>query len=158
MRRRKNGDSNHNINLGMPYFDQRPGLAAGVLITLFCCGGIFAWLYMLSLDSETCSKILGVAITVNILMLVGNVIGILFKGYDTYGQNFLITWILNIVFTVIGFGIRNIGFLTSSGNAADGVLFQFLQLMISILVAALISVIPTMLICGIMWIIMEIFG
>ena len=144
-----------NIRFDIPFFDQRWGMARGIILTLYLCGSVLSWLYLFSLNSENGAKILGMEIVVCILLFCVNLFGILKVGYNGYWSSTLSSWIFGIVINVMGFYIINVPLLLTAG---EGVLHVFLQFCIYILFSALLCAVPALLICAVMWAIEIIFG
>lgn len=159
MRARKNHDPHDiNIRFSMPLFDQRPGLIAGILLALFFTAGILVWIYLFSMDNETARKILVVEAVVNVILLAVNLFCILRVGYDGFLRNLGMTWLLNIVLTIIGFYIGHIHLLAAAADGQSVLLHGFLEFLVFVLLTALMAVVPTLIISLLMWLLMAIFG
>lgn len=159
MRARKNHDPHEiNIRFNMPLFDQRPGLIAGILLALFFTAGILVWIYLFSMDNATARKILVVEAVVNVILLAVNLFCILRVGYDGFLKNLGMTWLLNIVLTIIGFYICHIHLLAAAADGQSALLHGFLEFLVFVLLTALMAVVPTLIISLLMWLIMAIFG
>lgn len=156
--KRRQSSHDFNIRLNMPLFDQRPGLIAGIVLTLFFTGGILVWIYLFSMDNDTARKILIVEAVVNVILMLVNIYCILRVGYDGFLRNLGMTWLLNVVLTIIGFYIGHIHLLAAAANDQSVLLHGFLEFLVFALLTALMAVVPTLIICLLMWLIMAIFG
>lgn len=156
--KRRQSSHDFNIRLNMPLFDQRPGLIAGIVLTLFFTGGILVWIYLFSMDNDTARKILIVEAVVNVILMLVNIYCILRVGYDGFLRNLGMTWLLNVVLTIIGFYIGHIHLLAAAANDQSVLLHGFLEFLVFVLLTALMAVVPTLIICLLMWLIMAIFG
>ncbi len=132
------------------------GIVAGVLLTLLFVGGILVWIYLFSLDGSVSRKILFTELAVNAVLLGINIFLICRVGYDGFFKNLLCTWGANLVLTVAGFYIAQIHLLAAPEDGE--VLHGVLEFIIFVLLSALMAVIPALVICGVMWVIMAVFG
>ncbi|HIS46828.1 MAG TPA: hypothetical protein IAB46_04545 [Candidatus Scybalocola faecigallinarum] len=121
--------------------------AAGVLATLFCIGGVVIWFYVLGRSGEISHKILVVEIVVSLILLALNIFGICRIGYDGFLKSAAATGVIHVVLTTIGFYLAGLELM-------DGAM----RFAIYLGIAALMAVLPTMVISVIMWGIMALFG
>lgn len=157
-RRKRQSPHDFNIRLSMPLFDQRPGLIAGILMTLFFTGGILVWIYLFSMDNDMARKILVVEAIVNVILLLVNLYCILRVGYDGFLRNLGMTWLLNVVLTIVGFYMGHVHLLAAAADGQSILLHGFLEFIVFVLLTALMAVVPTLIISLLMWLIMAIFG
>ena len=146
-----------NLHLDLPIFDQRPGVVFGIILALFFVGGVMAWIYIIFSDDASSKIILITALIVSAILLAINLFTIFRIGYDGFLKNLGSTFLIGMVLTVAGFYIGGLDILKT---AEDGgrLLTAFLEFFIYIFLAALMAVVPAVLICFIVWMIMVIFG
>ena len=156
-KKKKNSRNEVNLHLDLPIFDQRPGVVFGIILALFFVGGVMAWIYIIFSDDASSKIILITALIVSAILLAINLFTIFRIGYDGFLKNFGSTFFIGMVLTVAGFYIGGLDILKT---AEDGgrLLTAFLEFFIYIFLAALMAVVPAVLICFIVWMIMVIFG
>ncbi|HIT05552.1 MAG TPA: hypothetical protein IAB53_02760 [Candidatus Scybalocola faecipullorum] len=156
-KKKKNSRNEVNLHLDLPIFDQRPGVVFGIILALFFVGGVMAWIYIIFSDDASSKIILITALIVSAILLAINLFTIFRIGYDGFLKNLGSTFLIGMVLTVAGFYIGGLDILKT---AEDGgrLLTAFLEFFIYIFLAALMAVVPAVLICFIVWMIMVIFG
>ena len=156
-KKKKNSRNEVNLHLDLPIFDQRPGVVFGIILALFFVGGVMAWIYIIFSDDASSKIILITALIVSAILLAINLFTIFRIGYDGLLKNLGSTFLIGMVLTVAGFYIGGLDILKT---AEDGgrLLTAFLEFFIYIFLAALMAVVPAVLICFIVWMIMVIFG
>lgn len=151
-RRRRGGYSFPHFSFIM---DQRPGFFVGILFALLLVLGILFWYLLFDLGTPDAGKILTVEICVNVLSLLINIIMICKVGYDDFLTNFRASYLLNMLFSVIGLYIAGVQLIENTGGSQ---LIEFWRFVTFVFIAALMALLPTIVICGVMWLIMSIFG
>ncbi len=141
------------IRYGVP--DQRPGFVGGVVLTVLTVLGIVFWILLFHREDVQSGRILAVEICVNGITLALNLFLICRVGYNGFLQNYVGTFLMNLFLAVIGLYIAGIRFY--QGNGVEE-LEAFWRFVIFLLLSALMALMPTLIICGLMWIIMSIFG
>lgn len=156
-KKKKNSRNEVNLHLDLPIFDQRPGVVFGIILALFFVGGVMAWIYIIFSDDASSKIILITALIVSAILLAINLFTIFRIGYDGFLKNLGSTFLIGMVLTVAGFYIGGLDILKT---AEDGgrLLTAFLEFFIYIFLAALMAVVPAVLICFLVWMIMVIFG
>ena len=156
-KKKKNSRNEVNLHLDLPIFDQRPGVVFGIILALFFVGGVMAWIYIIFSDDASSKIILITALIVSAILLAINLFTIFRIGYDGFLKNLGSTFLIGMVLTVAGFYIGGLDILKT---AEDGgrLLTAFLEFFIYIFLAALMAVVPAVLICFIVWMILVIFG
>ena len=149
---RGNDFFNRHYSQGIP--DQRPGFLTGILIAVFFLGSVFSWVYAVQKDSPDTNRVIQFVFVAAVFSLVLNLFLIFRVGYNGFGINFFVNYIIALVLTIAGMYIFNIHYPTANPN--DGrELWRFLFYLLSSL---LINGLPTFVISGIMWILMAMFG
>ena len=156
-KKKKNSRNEVNLHLDLPIFDQRPGVVFGIILALFFVGGVMAWIYIIFSDDASSKIILITALIVSAILLAINLFTIFRIGYDGFLKNLGSTFLIGMVLTVAGFYIGGLDILKT---AEDGgrLLTAFLEFFIYIFLAALMAVVPAVLIFFILGMIMVIFG
>lgn len=151
-KKKKNSRNEVNLHLDLPIFDQRPGVVFGIILALFFVGGVMAWIYIIFSDDASSKIILITALIVSAILLAINLFTIFRIGYDGFLKNLGSTFLIGMVLTVAGFYIGGLDILKT---AEDGgrLLTAFLEFFIYIFLAALMAVVPAVLICFIVWMI-----
>lgn len=151
----KGGDHDFNIRLGIRGFDQRPGFAMGALFTILTVLGVLFWILLFNREDVQSTRILVVEILVNVITLGLNLYLICRVGYSGFLRNFGATYVLNLFLSVAGLYIAGVRFSEETGGEQ---LEAFWRFVLFLLMAALMALMPTLIICGLMWAIMTIFG
>ncbi len=120
---------------------------AGVFAALFCVGGVVIWFYVLGMDNEMSHKIMAVEAVVSLILLGLNIFGICRIGYDGFLRNAAATGAIHVVLSTAGFYLSGLELM-------DGAM----EFAIFLGIAALMAVLPTMVIAVAMWGIMALFG
>lgn len=152
---RRRGGGHSFSRLLYPLFDQRPGFFVGTAFALLAVLGILFWYLLFDLQSQEATKILVVAICVDVITLAVNVFMICRVGYESFLHDFGISYSLNVVLSVIGLYIANVQLIA---NPDGSQMIAFWRFALFIFVSALMNLMPTILICLLMWIVMSIFG
>ncbi len=153
-RRRQNQNRNSfDVNLNLRSSDgpfrtvSNVSAIAGVFAALFCVGGVVIWFYVLGLDNEISHKIMAVEGVVSLILLALNIFGICRIGYDGFLRNVAATGVIHLVLATAGFYLAGLELM-------DGAM----EFAIFLGIAALMSVLPTLVISAVMWGIMALFG
>lgn len=156
-KKKKSSRNEVNLHLDLPIFDQRPGVVFGIILALFFVGGVMAWIYIIFSDDAASKIILITALIVSAILLAINLFTIFRIGYDGFLKNLGSTFLIGMVLTIAGFYIGGLDILKT---AEDGgrLLTAFLEFFIYIFLAALMIIVPAVLICFLVWMIMVIFG
>lgn len=111
-------------------------------------------MYAVQKDSPDTNRVIQIVFAAAVFSLVLNLFLIFRVGYNGFGINFFVNYIIALVLTIAGMYIFNIHYPTANPN--DGrELWRFLFYLLSSL---LINGLPTFVISGIMWILMAMFG
>lgn len=155
---RKRSDDEHRFFVRGPFSGMFSGLLLGIIIGILFLVGVVAWVLLLTLVSGSSqTKILVIQLIVSIILLAANICMICFVGYDGFGKTMWVTWVAGIVLSIIGFYIAGIPMMPLA-QGRSGLLKFFLELVFYIPVSAALTVIPTLIINILMWLIMNIFG
>lgn len=138
---------------GIP--DQRPGFVSGILLTVLTVLGIVFWILLFHRDDVQSGRILTVEICVNVITLALNIFMICRVGYNGFLRNYGATFLLNLFLAVAGLYIAGIRLYSGDGVRE---LEAFWRLVVFLFMSALMALMPTLMICGLMWTIMSIFG
>lgn len=159
MRTKKQGRNpiDLNVRFGMITPQQRPGPLSGVAAVLLFLGGVLVWFVLFSLKGELSRQILTIEIVVNVILLAVNIYAICRIGYDGFVKNGLVTWSLNVILAMAGFYLTGLKMLKISAAGMEW-LTDFMEFMVFLLLASLMSLVPTLLICLVMWLVMAVFG
>ena len=145
-----------NINLGISSLFPHFGFITGVVCTLVLTGSIFSWIYLLAMGDGKTSVLIMEAI-VNLIILAGNVFLICRIGYNDFGEEFKITYGVEVFFTLIGLYFCNLHLLVPPVKDV-ALLYGFLEFLVYVAISFLLSVLPSLIISIIIWIVMAIFG
>ncbi|HIZ45030.1 MAG TPA: hypothetical protein H9672_10015 [Firmicutes bacterium] len=153
-RRRQNQNRNSfDVNLNLRSSDgpfrtvSNISVVAGAFAALFCVGGVVIWFYVLGLNNEISHKIMTVEGIVSLILLALNIFGICRIGYDGFLRNVSATGVIHLVLSTVGFYLVGLEIM-------DGAM----EFAIFLGIAALMAVLPAMLISVVMWGVMALFG
>ena len=151
-------DDEHRIFVRGPFSGMLSGMMLGIILGILFLIGVVAWVLLLTLVSgPSQTKILIIQLIVSIILRAANICAICFVGYDGFGRTMWLTWVAGIVFSIIGFYIAGIPMMPLA-QGKTWLLKFFLELIFYIPVAAVLTVIPALIINVLMWLIMNIFG
>lgn len=154
MKRNSRG-SDWKINLQIPGLDQKMGFALGIFAALFFLGGIFVWVFIFAATGT--ETVLNLEIVINIIVFLINLFAICRIGYDGFLKNLKVTYGGEIYLTVIGFYLGDIHFLKIPAGGTD-LLYRFLEFLAFIIFSVFAAILPSVIICLIMWLVMSVFG
>ncbi len=148
-RNRNSFDVNLNLRSGDGPFQTVSSLSAvaGVFGALFCVGGVVIWFYVLGMDSAFSHKIMAVEAVVSLILLGLNIFGICRIGYDGFLRNVAATGSIHLVLATAGFYLTGL-------ELTEGAM----EFAIFVGIAALLAVLPTLVIAVVVWGIMALFG
>lgn len=135
----------------------RPGPLTGIAAFLAFLGGILVWFFLFSMDGWVSRKIFQVELIVNVILLAANVFAICRIGYDGFVRNTSVTLVFNLVFAMIGFYLAHVHILPVPAGGMEWI-FKAAEFFLFFVLAVLMSMVPTLVICLVMWLIMAIFG
>lgn len=124
---------------------------------MFLCG-ILVWVYLFSMEGVMGARIRLVALIVNIIILLVNLFMICKIGYDGFAKNFTVSYFFNIVLTVIGFWMFHIHIFPTVAGETTKMLGGFLEFIVFFFLSGIMAILPTVIICALMWLIMMLFG
>lgn len=139
----------------LPLWDQRPGFFVGFAFTLLLILGILFWYLLFDMDTPEAGKIVTVEIIVNLITLGLNILMICRVGYESFLHDFGLSYSANVILSVIGLYIAGVQIIANPDGSQMLAFWRFALILFS---GALMNLMPTILICTIMWIIMSIFG
>jgi len=139
----------------LPLWDQRPGFFVGFAFTLLLVLGILFWYLLFDLATAEAGKIITVEIIVNLITLGLNIFMICRVGYESFLHDFGLSYSVNVILSVIGLYIAGVQFISNPDGNQMIAFWRFALILFS---GALMNLMPTILICLIMWIVMSIFG
>ena len=120
--------------------------------------GIFAWLYLISAGSGISTKALTVEAIVYGFIFVLSMIGIFVTGYEDDTMKYIGHCYRGGVFlTVVGFYITKLPLLVTPEKIQGEYIYYILQLIVYVLLAAVLAMVPVLIIAGIRHIILDIF-
>lgn len=151
----------HSVDLNLrfvpPRGSYRPGPLTGIAAFLIFLGGILVWFFLFSLDGWVSRKIFQVELVVNGILLVANVFAICRIGYDGFVRNTSVTMVFNLIFAMIGFYLARVHILPVPAAGMEW-MFKAAEFFLFFVLATLMSMVPTLVICLVMWLIMAVFG
>lgn len=154
---RQSNEQWHNIRFsmpGIPYRRQAPGFTVGILVTVAAVVGILFWFLLFNREDVDSTKALVVEIVVMLITLALNIYMLCRRGYPSFSQNLAMSYFMNLFFSVVGLYIAGVRLGTQAGDQLEEV-WRFLSFLF---MAALMSLVPTLIICALMWVIASIFG
>lgn len=146
-------DMHRDINHSQKLWDQRPGLVGGILICIFAVSSFGLWLFLLT---HGVGKLLLSALITTGISLIWNLFLIFKVGYDGFQRNYLLTYIVNVIVMVLAMYVLQVQFPVSvAGEAAIVGVWRFLVILI---ISLILNGMSTFLICGLVWLLMSLFG
>lgn len=134
------------------------GVGSVIFIAILFVAGIFAWMYLFSASSEVSTRALIVEGIVYGLIFVLSMIGIFVTGYEDDTMKYIgHCYRGGILLTVIGFYITKLPVLAEPGKLQGQYIYYGLQLIVYVLLAAVLAMVPVLIIAGIRHIILDIF-
>ena len=134
------------------------GVGSVIFIAILFVAGIFAWMYLFSASSEVSTRALIVEEIVYGLIFVLSMIGIFVTGYEDDTMKYIgHCYRGGILLTVIGFYITKLPVLAEPGKLQGQYIYYGLQLIVYVLLAAVLAMVPVLIIAGIRHIILDIF-
>lgn len=134
------------------------GVGSVIFIAILFVAGIFAWMYLFSVSSEVSTRALIVEGIVYGLIFVLSMIGIFVTGYEDDTMKYIgHCYRGGILLTVIGFYITKLPVLAEPGKLQGQYIYYGLQLIVYVLLAAVLAMVPVLIIAGIRHIILDIF-
>lgn len=134
------------------------GVGSVIFIAILFVAGIFAWMYLFSASSEVSTRALIVEGIVYGLIFVLSMIGIFVTGYEDDTMKYIgHCYKGGILLTVIGFYITKLPVLAEPGKLQGQYIYYGLQLIVYVLLAAVLAMVPVLIIAGIRHIILDIF-
>lgn len=152
---RRRGGGNGISWLPYPLFDQRPGFFLGIAFSLMLILGVLFWYLLFELRTPEAGRILAVAICVDVITLAVNIYMICRVGYESFLHDFGISYSLNLILSIIGLYIARVELIANPDGSQMIAVWRFF---LFVFISALMNLLPTILICLLMWIIMSIFG
>ena len=149
---RENNFFNRHYSQGIP--DQRPGFLVGILIAIFFIGSIITWVFAVQKNSPDTSAAVRIVLVVSVLSLILNLFLIFRVGYNGFGLNFFVNYVLAIIFTIAGMYLFDVHVPTANTESGRE-LWRFL---FYLLASGMLNGLPTFVISGIMWLLMAMFG
>ncbi len=146
-----------NLRFAQPRSSYRPGPLSGIAAFLMFLGGILVWFFLFSLDGWVSRKIFQVELVVNVILLAANVFAICRIGYDGFVRNTSVTLVFNLLLAVIGFYLAGVHILPVPAGGMEWA-FKAAEFFVFFVLAILMSMVPTLVICLVMWLIMAVFG
>ena len=137
---------------GIP--DQRPGFFSGLLIALFFSASVIAWIYAVRVNTPASRSVIHITLAVAALYLAYNLFMIFRVGYNGFGMNFFVNYVLALIFSVAGMFIFDVRVPVGSAQTGQTV-WHFVLYLVT---ACLMSGLPTFVISGITWLLMAMFG
>lgn len=136
-------------------FDQSPGFLIGVVFTVMMVLGIIFWCVLFNLQTPEAQKILIVEICAAVICLITNFYLICRRNYDGFLTHTKSMYLLNLACSVVGLYIAGVQLIP---NADGNQLIDLWRFISFVLIAALMALLPTIVISTVMWVIMSIFG
>ncbi len=134
------------------------GMGSVILLAVLFVAGIFAWLYLISAGSGISTKALTVEAIVYGFIFVLSMIGIFVTGYEDDTMKYIGHCYRGGVFlTVVGFYITKLPLLATPEKIQGEYIYYILQLIVYVLLAAVLAMVPVLIIAGIRHIILDIF-
>lgn len=134
------------------------GIGSVVFIAILFVAGIFAWMYLFSTEGGISTKALIVEGIVYGLIFVLSMIGIFVTGYEDDTMKYIgHCYRGGILLAVIGFYITKLPVLAEPGKLQGQYIYYGLQLIVYVLLAAVLAMVPVLIIAGIRHIILDIF-
>ena len=134
------------------------GMGSVILLAMLFVAGIFAWLYLISAGSVISTKALTVEAIVYGFIFVLSMIGIFVTGYEDDTMKYIGHCYRGGVFlTVVGFYITKLPLLVTPEKIQGEYIYYILQLIVYVLLAAVLAMVPVLIIAGIRHIILDIF-
>lgn len=134
-----------------------------VLMVLTIIATIFVsalcWLYIILAGNTMSIRVLRAELISNAIVLVGSIYCICRVGYyDSFWKNVGVTLAVTIVITIIGFYISKVQMLPAAQKEGTEIFVAVMQFLSFFMTAAVLAVIPVLATCGLMYLIMSIFG
>lgn len=148
MRRNRSGP------LWFPVVDQRPGFIVGIVFSVLLLLGVLFWYLLFAMQTPDADSVLKVGIGSNVIALVLSIAIARRVDYDRFSQCFGVSYFLNLLLSVAGLYILDVQILANSDGSQ---MIAFWRFTLFLLIAALMNLLPTIVICAVMWIIMSIF-
>ena len=101
-------------------------------------------------------KLLLSALVTTGISLIWNLFLIFKVGYDGFQRNYLLTYIVNVIVMVLAMYVLQVQFpISVAGEAAIVGVWRFLVILI---ISLILNGMSTFLICGLVWLLMSLFG
>lgn len=139
----------------LPLWDQRPGFFLGFVFTLLLVLGVLFWYLLFDMATAEAGRIVTVEIIVNLITLGLNVYMICRVGYESFLHDFGLSYAVNVILSVIGLYLAGVQFIANPDGNQMIAFWRFALILFS---GALMNLMPTIVICLIVWIVMSIFG
>ena len=134
------------------------GIGTVVLIAVLFVAGIFAWMYLFSAGNGLSTKALRVEAVVYGLIFVLSMIGIFVTGYEDDTMKYIgHCYRGGVLLTVVGFYVTGLPVLAAPDKLQGQYIYYGLQLIIYVLLAAVLAMVPVLIITGIRHIILDVF-
>lgn len=151
-------DRNHyNITDGMPFFFGKWGFIGGIVFAIGLVLSIIAWVYMFVTDNAQAHQVLKIELIVAGVSFAVNLLTVLFIGYNGFGHNFAVTYTLSVILSVIILFIGGVDLPGVDPWSGAG-LSVFLSIILYAFMSLFLTIIPAFLICGLMLLLMNVFG
>lgn len=143
------------MRMDFPLFGQIPGSLLVLLVLGLAFGCVWFWMHVLGGNQSV--RYLAVEAAVSVLLLAGNIYMILKIGYRGFVSDFLVSWGLHILCSVLGFYMAGITAFWQKAVPKTAQM-HFIRFLSHFTAAAMLAVLPVFLISFLMWLIMEVFG
>lgn len=140
--------------LPFPLVDQRPGFFTGIVFAVLLVLGVLFWYLLFAMQTPDAEKILKIGIASNVITLVLSILIARRADYERFSQCFGVSYFLNLVLSVVGLYLFQVQLFANSDGSQ---MIAFWRFVLFVLIAALMNLLPTIVICAVMWIIMSIF-
>lgn len=134
------------------------GIGTVIFIAVLFVAGIFAWMYLFSAGSGLSTKALMVEAVVYGLIFALSMIGIFVTGYEDDTMKYIgHCYRGGILLTIVGFYITGLPVLAAPDKLQGQYIYYGLQLLIYVFLAAVLAMVPVLIITGIRHIILDVF-